>query len=95
MNDDPAPPSALAPSAAPKRKPFRNKFTMVRLAPDALDRQSRITLLAWNRMGPDAAIAFLNNHSDRLNGRPLDLAVASSDGYEAVEREISTRTSGD
>lgn len=80
-------------AAAPKRKMFRNKFTMVRLAPDAVERQSRITLLAWNLLGSEAARAFLNNHSDPLEGRPLDLAVASACGFEAVQREINERSS--
>lgn len=32
--------------------------------PRSDQRQSRITLLAWNPLGADAAIAFLNNYSD-------------------------------
>lgn len=94
MNEEASRPPA-SDLAAPRRNPFRNKFTAVRLPPDAVERQSRITLLAWNLMGADAAIAFLNNHDDRLNGRPLDLAVASATGFEAVEREITARTSRD
>lgn len=79
--------------AEPRRMMFRKKFTTVRLAPDAVERQSRITLLAWNLMGADAAVTFLNNHSNLLAGRPLDLAVASAAGFEAVEREIHALTS--
>lgn len=93
MTENPADQHAAPTLSAPKRKPFRNKFTTVRLSPDAVERQSRVTLLAWNSMGADAAIAFLNNHSSNLDGRPLDLAVASAAGFEAVEREISARTS--
>lgn len=78
--------------SAPQRRPFRNKFTTVRLAPDAVERQSRITLLAWNALGADAAITFLNNHSEALDGRPLDLAVASRVGYDLVERAITARS---
>lgn len=77
--------------AAPNRKPFRKKFTTVRLAPEAVERQSRITMLAWNALGSQAAIEFLNNYSEPLEGRPLDLAVASADGYAAVEHEIAAR----
>lgn len=94
MNDEQSTLPAIS-LAAPARKPFRKKFTTVRLAPDAVERQSRITLLAWNLMGADGAIAFLNNHSGPLDGRPLDLAVASTAGYEAVEREIAARTTRD
>lgn len=93
MHDGPVQQPGAASSPAPKRKMFRNKFTMVRLAPDAVERQSRITLRAWNLLGPDAAIAFLNSHSEPLDGRPLDLAVASAAGFEAVERELAARTS--
>lgn len=90
MQDDRRPPKG---AAGPKVRPFRNRFAAPRLAPAAVERQSRITLLAWNAFGADAAIAYLNNHSATLDGRPLDLAVSSIAGYEAVEREIMARTS--
>jgi hypothetical protein len=77
--------------AAPARSPFRKRFTGTRLAPDALDRQSRITSLALQTLGPDAAIVFLNEHVAALDGRPLDLAIASGAGYEAVKSELATR----
>lgn len=92
--DAPATSAADAPGATPapvKRKMFRNKFTLVRLPPEAVERQSRITLLAWNRLGPDGAKVFLNSTCDALAGRPLDIAGASVDGYMAVERELATR----
>ncbi len=80
-------------AAGPKVKPFRKKFAATRLAPAAVERQSRITLLAWNALGADAAIVYLNNYSAALDGRPLDLAVSSTAGYDAVEREIIARMS--
>lgn len=92
VHDGPFEQAEGAVAAAPKRKMFRNKFTMVRLAPDAVERQSRITLMAWDMLGPDAARTFLNNHSDPLEGRPLDVAIASASGFEAVEREIADRS---
>lgn len=76
-------------SAAPKRRVFRSKAT--HLLPDAVERQSRVTLLAWNLLGADAARTFLNAYHEALDGRPLDLAVASADGCEAVELAISAR----
>jgi len=94
MTDEPAATVNTA-LTAPKPKPFRNKYTTLRLSTDAVERQSRITLLAWNLLGADSAIAFLNSYNDALGGRPLDLAVASADGYEAVERAISTRAGVD
>ena len=81
--------------ARPKRTPFRNKRGSARLSPEGVERQSRVTLLAWNLLGGDSAIAFLNSYNDALGGRPLDLAVASEDGCEAVERTISTRAGRD
>lgn len=72
---------------------FQKKTTP--LSPAAVERQSRVTLLAWNRLGPDAAIAFLNSYDVGLEGRPLDMAVASQDGCEAVERAIDARAAGE
>ena len=77
--------------ALPKRKMFQSKFTAVRLSADALERQSGITLLAWNVLGPDAAIAFLNSHDEALGGRPLDMAIASSEGFDKVEQVLAAR----
>lgn len=77
--------------SAPRTKPFRRKFTTTRLSPESLERQSRVTLHAWNLLGSEAAIAFLNSHDPELGGRPLDLAVASLAGCEAVERAIGNR----
>lgn len=92
MNDGLIEPASGAFAPAPKRKMFGNKFTMVRLPLDAIERQSRITLLAWKILGPDAARSFLNSHSGPLNGRPLDLAVASAEGFEAVQRALAKHT---
>lgn len=75
----------------PARKRFRSTFGMTRPAPESLERQSRVALLAWNLLGGDAAIAFLNSHDEALGGRPLDLAVASPVGCEAVEQAIAAR----
>ena len=83
-NDEP-----LRASAAPKRRMFVSRTK--HLSPDAVERQSRVTLLAWNLLGADAAIAFLNAYHTSLDGRPLDLAVASVDGCEAVELAIASR----
>lgn len=90
MNNDTTAPLASS-LAAPKRNLFRNKHTTPRLSPEGVERQSRITLLAWNMLGADSAIAFLNTYNDGLEGRPLDLAVASDDGCAAVERAIMAR----
>lgn len=77
--------------AAPRRSGFQPRRMMKKMEPAAAERQGRITLLAWNRLGADQAIAFLNGHDEDLGGRPLDLAVASEHGLEAVERAIDAR----
>ncbi|UIJ44196.1 DUF2384 domain-containing protein [Sphingomonas cannabina] len=92
--EQPVEPPTVA-SPAPKRNPFHNKATRARLSPESVERQGRITLLAWNLLGGDAAIAFLNTHDEALGGRPLDLAIASAAGCEAVERAISARAGAD
>ncbi|WP_404334319.1 hypothetical protein AB2M62_12930 [Sphingomonas sp. MMS12-HWE2-04] len=81
-----ADPAAPAPA---KMQKFRRKFTTVRLSDESAARQSKVTLLAWNTMGGEAAMAFLNAHQESLGGRPLDLAVASADGCAAVEQAIA------
>lgn len=82
---------AVSGEAAPRRTGFRNKFSTPRLSPEEIERQSRATQLALKLLGGKAAIAFLNTHDPALEGRPLDLAIASAAGCEAVERAISTR----
>ncbi|MBO9712837.1 MAG: hypothetical protein J7495_07970 [Sphingomonas sp.] len=72
-------------------KRFRKTFATPRLSAEGAERQSRITLLAWDALGPDAAQAFLNAHDDALGGWPLNLAVESAAGAEAVERAIAAR----
>lgn len=88
MNEDDLHEPAASNIDAPRRKMFRNKFTTPRLSPDAVERQSRIALFAWNHLGGDAAIAFLNTYNLELEARPLDLAIASAAGCEAVEQAI-------
>ncbi len=82
-------------SARPKLKQFRKPFTTVKLSAEGAERQSRVTLLAWNRLGADQALAFLNAEDAALGGRPLNLAVASEAGCEAVARAIETRAVGE
>lgn len=70
---------------------FGNRLSAARLSPQALERQSRIALLAWNMLGGDAALAFLNTYNVALEARPLDLAIMSTEGCDAVERAISAK----
>ena len=92
MSDKPAPAARPETSPTRKRLPFRSSSTVPRLDPESVERQSGITLMAWNRLGPDAAIGFLNSFNVSLQGRPLDLAIASPEGYDAVSDVISRST---
>jgi uncharacterized protein (DUF2384 family) len=84
-----------APAERAKVTPFRKKFSSVRMPADSAERQGRVTMLAWRLLGGrDEAMAFLNNHNEALGGRPLDLAVASVEGCEAVERAIAAKAAG-
>ncbi|WP_404479720.1 hypothetical protein [Novosphingobium sp. BL-52-GroH] len=81
----------------PETKPRRNHFRRSdrpKLAPDAAGRQGRVTKLALETLGKDEAIAYLNLASDKLGGRPLDLATGSADGLRQVEQDLAARRAG-
>jgi len=65
-------------------RPFR-RASGTPLPREAAARQGRILQLAIATLGSVDALAFMNAHSDELGGRPIDLAVASVDGLNAVE----------
>lgn len=74
-----------------RRRPvFRRNADMPMLARDEAERQGRIVGRAchWLGNGP-AALAFLNQHNEQLNGRPIDIAIASPVGFDAVESVLS------
>jgi uncharacterized protein (DUF2384 family) len=63
------------------------------LSRDEGNRQLRAVRSAQAALGSvDAVRAFLNSHHDRLEGRPIDLAVASEAGLIAVEAAISAES---
>lgn len=71
-------------------KPFSNRFSGPRLAPDAAARQGRASRIAFETLRrPEAVIAFLNTYDEGLGGRPLDLAVASAEGLLKVEQALA------
>jgi uncharacterized protein (DUF2384 family) len=85
-------PTATDAPRRPMRRQFVNKFKAPRLSAEEADRQGRVTLMAFRVLGGrDQAIEFLNTHDPVLDGRPLDLAVASPAGLEAVEQAITAR----
>ncbi|WP_088182583.1 hypothetical protein [Sphingobium sp. Z007] len=61
----------------------------VRLAPDAAERQGRITRMAIETLGASDAILFLNSQHDGLADRPLALATTSEDGLQSVLRVLT------
>lgn len=71
-------------------KPFGKRFDAPRLTPEEADRQGRISRLAFERLRePKAVMAFLNTHNTVLDGRPLDLAITSSEGLARVEAALA------
>jgi|GEM_PF-2296360 len=60
------------------------------LSQDEGKRQGQAVRAAQAALGSvDAVRAFLNSHHERLDGRPIDLAVASEAGLIAVEAAIA------
>ncbi len=71
-------------------KRFYKRSTVSRLAPEQIERQGRISRLAFETLRqPAEAITFLNTHHAALGGRPIDLAIASPEGLLDVERALS------
>ena len=60
-----------------------------RLPAEKARRQGNITTLAFLLLGgKDGALAFLNSTNRKLGARPIDLAIASDEGYALVEQAI-------
>ena len=102
MSDEPQAPEAETPEPAaaaedapaesgrPQYKRFRRPFNAVRLAPDAAARQGRAASVAYDKFKDFAKVKeFLNAHNDALGGRPIDLAVESAAGLEAVTKLLA------
>ena len=72
---------------------FRKKSWVATLPPDAQARQGRVVRSASAAFAStEAVLAFLNTHHDGLRGRPLDLALASDEGLQAVEAAIGAES---
>ncbi|SEQ52110.1 antitoxin Xre/MbcA/ParS toxin-binding domain-containing protein [Sphingobium sp. YR768] len=78
-------------AARTKPKQGAAKYRMPKMPAEDAARQGRITLLAWNAIGRDAALVFLNTRSEALGGRPLDIATASNAGFALVEQAIAAQ----
>ena len=89
MSEEPAPEAS---ARKPEYKRFRRRFDTVRLSPEAAARQGRAATLAFEKFRDSASVvAFLNTHDDALGGRPIDLAVESAEGLNAVEAALAGR----
>lgn len=81
---------------SPKRgaMSFRSKASQQpRLSSDEARRQGEITQLAFRLLGGrEEALAFLNHEDDALQGRPLDIAIASDVGFANVEQALRQMT---
>ena len=55
---------------------------------DQAARQGEITTLAFQILGRDHAIAFLNTENSLLGGRPIELATESAAGMQHVRAEL-------
>lgn len=74
---------------APKRGAMRfRRSNAPRLEPDSARRQGEITRLAFELLGRDEAIGFLNSDNAELGARPLDLATTSAAGCATVEAAL-------
>lgn len=69
----------------PKTKRFRRTQIGVRPEPELVARQMQAAALAFKLFGDaEAARRFMNEPNDRLGGRPIDIAGASSEGLRQV-----------
>lgn len=77
-NDQPSAPAAH----------WRRRSRGPAIPSDHAARQGDITSLAFQMLGKDEAIAFLNNDNPLLGGRPIALATESRAGQLHVEAEL-------
>lgn len=69
-------------STKPGRKPFRRKFQAERPSPEQMERQGRLVCSAWAALGDrNAVMTFLNTYHEAIGGRPINVALASGEGF--------------
>lgn len=74
-------------------RPFRKARAGPVLTREESARQGRAVKAAQAALGSVEAVrAFLNNHHDALDARPIDLAVASDAGLASVEAAIAAES---
>jgi uncharacterized protein (DUF2384 family) len=67
---------------------WRRRRPRVPMPHDQAVRQGDITRIAFQILGRDEAIAFLNTDNVLLGGRPIALAIESKAGQRHVEAEL-------
>lgn len=67
---------------------WRKRSRSTPIPRDQAARQGEITQLAFQILGKDRAIAFLNTDNALLGGRPIALATESATGRLQVEAEL-------
>jgi uncharacterized protein (DUF2384 family) len=75
---------------------FRSKKAKLPRLPAAMaKRQGEIATLAFRLLGGrEGAISFLNSMNRTLGARPIDLAMASEEGFARVEGAIKSIAAG-
>ena len=76
-----------------KARPVMRRYrsTATPLSRDQAERQGEVARLAFELLGRDAAMVFLNTPDAALGGRPIDLAIGSTEGAANVTRAIRAR----
>lgn len=68
---------------------WRRRKTGTPVPRDQALRQGEISSLAFDLLGREDALAFLNTDHAALGGQPLKLATASEEGRAKVQAEIA------
>lgn len=91
-----APQTVAAAPVRPHTQRFRRASNAVNLTADQRRRQATAMQHAWIALGSrEAVMAFFNELSDVLGGRPLDLAVDSDEGLARVVALLHARSADD
>lgn len=84
-----------APEETPAAQPTMMRFrraNLPRMEKGSAQRQGDVARLAFEVLGREAALVFLNTEHAALGGRPIDLAVVSDEGRASVIAELERLT---
>ncbi|OYW44000.1 MAG: hypothetical protein B7Z08_04170 [Sphingomonadales bacterium 32-68-7] len=68
------------------------RANLPRMEKGSAERQGDIARMAFEVLGREEALVFLNTEHAALGGRPIDLAVVSDEGRASVVAELSRIT---